>query len=174
MPRNLTRRGFTVDSLAAALSAARCTRHPLRYEPLAGRHGLSRYLPTVTNTRHGTSAGWHSDCRCTPCRQAHNDTQRALGRARAQQRLPAEVRQQLLDAIYAGRPFRNGRGGTEPDTQSGVGLAKTDEPWSKALKEALTATRRDDLEHGTNAAYGAGCLCRDCREHQRQRIARNR
>ena len=27
-------------------------------------------------------------------------------RARAQTRLPAEVRQQLLDAVYAGRPFR--------------------------------------------------------------------
>ena len=60
----------------------------------------------MTNTPHGTSAGWHTGCRCTPCRQAHSDTQRAFGRARAQQRLPPGLRQQLLDAIYEGKPFR--------------------------------------------------------------------
>jgi hypothetical protein len=33
------------------------------------------------------------------------------------------------------------------------GLTKTDQGWSTALEAALTAARRDDLEHGTNAAY---------------------
>src|SRR5829696_1710009 len=42
------------------------------------------------------------------------------------------------------------------------------------LEAALTATRRDDLEHGTNAAYVRGCVCSDCRTHQRNRMARNR
>jgi hypothetical protein len=46
-----------------------------------------------------------------------------------------------------------------------LGLTKTDEEWSKKLEAALTATRRDDLEHGTNAAYVAGCVCSECREH---------
>jgi len=36
------------------------------------------------------------------------------------------------------------------------------------------ATRRNDLEHGTNAAYVAGCVCNQCREYQRIRIATNR
>jgi hypothetical protein len=54
------------------------------------------------------------------------------------------------------------------------GLTKTDEEWSTALEAALTATRRDDFKHGTNAAYVAGCVCWDCREHRRQRMARNR
>ena len=54
------------------------------------------------------------------------------------------------------------------------GLTKTDEEWSTALEKALTATRRDDLKHGTNAAYVAGCVCLDCREHRGQRMARNR
>jgi catechol 2,3-dioxygenase-like lactoylglutathione lyase family enzyme len=35
----------------------------------------------------------------------------------------------------------------------------------------LTATRRDDLQHGTNAAYVHGCVCKECREHQRVRMA---
>jgi len=39
---------------------------------------------------------------------------------------------------------------------------------------ALTATRRDDLQHGINAAYVHGCVCSDCRTHQRIRMARNR
>jgi hypothetical protein len=42
---------------------------------------------------------------------------------------------------------------------------KTDPEWSEALETALTATRRDDLKHGTNAAYVQGCVCSDCREH---------
>jgi guanyl-specific ribonuclease Sa len=61
----------------------------------------------VTKARHGTSAGWHTGCRCTLCRRAHSDTQRAFGRAKAQQRLPAEARRQLLDGIHAGQPFRS-------------------------------------------------------------------
>jgi hypothetical protein len=36
--------------------------------------------------------------------------------------------------------------------------------WSGALDAALTATRRDDLKHGTNAAYVAGSVCKECRE----------
>jgi hypothetical protein len=55
-----------------------------------------------------------------------------------------------------------------------VGLAQTDEEWSTALEAALTATRRNDLKHGTTAAYVAGCVCKECREHQRVRLAKNR
>jgi hypothetical protein len=39
---------------------------------------------------------------------------------------------------------------------------------------ALTATRRDDLQHGSTPAYVRGCRCSDCREHQRIRMAKNR
>jgi len=53
-------------------------------------------------------------------------------------------------------------------------LAKTDQEWSEKLEAALTATRRDDLQHGTNSAYVHGCVCRDCREHQQRRMRRNR
>jgi len=43
-----------------------------------------------------------------------------------------------------------------------------------SLENALTASRRDDLKHGTNAAYVAGCVCRECRANQRMRMARHR
>jgi hypothetical protein len=33
------------------------------------------------------------------------------------------------------------------------GLTKTDVEWAMALEATLMATRRDDLQHGTNAAY---------------------
>jgi hypothetical protein len=52
------------------------------------------------------------------------------------------------------------------------GLSKIDEGWSTALEAALTASRRVDLQHGTNA-YLAGCVCKECRQHQRVRMAKN-
>jgi hypothetical protein len=65
-------------------------------------------------------------------------------RGRAQVLLPIELRQQLLDAIYAVQPFRTTLQelGLTPDQV--WGLTKTDDEWSTALDAALTATRRDD------------------------------
>jgi hypothetical protein len=128
----------------------------------------------VTTVRHGTSAGWHAGCRCTQCRQAHSDKQRAFGRVRAQKRLPAEVRQQLLDAIYAGRAFRSVLRDLNLTPNQVWGMARVDREWSAVLDAALTAKRRDDLKHGTNAAYVHGFVCSECREHQRQRMAKGR
>jgi Zn ribbon nucleic-acid-binding protein len=128
----------------------------------------------VSEAPHDTSARWHSGCRCSDCRRARSDTRRAWARDRAQQRLPNEVRQELLDAIHAGRPFRTVLGDLGLTPNQVWGLTQTDREWSAALEAALTATRRTDLEHGTNAAYVAGCVCRDCKEHQRVRMARNR
>ena len=54
------------------------------------------------------------------------------------------------------------------------GLAKTDKEWARDLDAALTAVRRKDLRHGANAAYVAGCVCRECREHQSIRMGRDR
>jgi hypothetical protein len=124
--------------------------------------------------RHGTSAGWHSGCHCDRCRRVHSDTQRGYGRARAQKRLSIELRQQLLDAIDAGQPFTTTLRDLGLTPNQVWGLTKTDEGWSIALEAALTASRRVDLQHGTNAAYVAGCVCGECRSHQRVRMAKQR
>jgi hypothetical protein len=84
------------------------------------------------------------------------------------------MRQQLLDAMYSGQPFRAVLRDLGLTSNQVWGLTRTDDDWSAALDATLTATRRDDLHHGTNAAYVQGCVCKDCREHQRQRMARNR
>ncbi len=124
-------------------------------------------VPVVSEAPHGTSARWHSGCRCTQCRAAHSDTKRAWRRARARKRLPLEVRQQLVEAIYAGQPFRTVLRDLGLTPNQVWGLTKTDQEWSAELEAALTATRRDDIEHGATAAYVAGCVCAECREHQR-------
>jgi hypothetical protein len=123
---------------------------------------------------HGTMTRWNDGCSCTRCRQANNDDARARRRAKAQARLTVEIRQQFLDAIYAGQPFRAALRELELTPNQVWGLTKTDEEWSEKLEAALTTTRRDDLEHGTNAAYVHGCTCSECRTHQRIRMARNR
>jgi hypothetical protein len=123
---------------------------------------------------HGTLARLNSGCSCNLCRRAHSDAERARGRARAQKRLPVELRQHLLDAIYAGQPFRTVLRDLGLTSNRVFGLTRTDERWSTALEAALMATRREDLKHGTNAAYVAGCVCSECRAHQRIRMARNR
>jgi hypothetical protein len=133
---------------------------------------------------HGTIARWNAGCSCAQCRQFQCDTAKARFRRKAQRRLPAEVRQQLLDAIYSGQPFRQilrelgvmtSSPASGPSGSRQVwGLTRTDPEWSDKLEAALTATRRDDLEHGTNAAYVGGCVCSECRTHQRVRMAQNR
>jgi hypothetical protein len=85
-----------------------------------------------------------------------------------------EVRQQLLDAIYRGEPFRATLRGLGLTPNQVWGLTKTDEEWSEQLEAALTATRRNDLKHGTTPAYVRGCVCSECREYQRQRMGRTR
>lgn len=143
-----------------------------------GPRGRSEAFATLTRVRpraaHGTTARWNNGCSCDLCRQAHAVDQRIRGRARAQKRLPVELPQQLLDAIHSGQPFRTVLSDLGLTSNQVWGLTKTDEEWSEALEVALMAARRDDLEHGTNAAYVAGCVCRECREHQRLRMARNR
>jgi hypothetical protein len=84
------------------------------------------------------------------------------------------VRQQLLDAIYSGQPFRQILRELGLTSNQVWGLTKTDHEWSEKLEAALTASRRADLRPGTTAAYVHGCVCSECREHQRQRMARNR
>jgi hypothetical protein len=51
---------------------------------------------------HGTITRWNAGCSCTRCCQYQSDTARARGRARLQQRLSAQMRQQCLDAILEG------------------------------------------------------------------------
>jgi hypothetical protein len=84
------------------------------------------------------------------------------------------VRQQLLDMIYDGQPFRTVLRDLGLTPNQVWGLTKTDDEWSGRLDAALTATRRDDLKHGTNAAYVRGCVCRECREHQGLCMSKNR
>jgi hypothetical protein len=102
----------------------------------------------------------------------HADSERSRKRANAQARLSAKVRQRLLNGIYAGTPFRTVVRELDLTSQQVWGITKTDQEWSTALDAALTAVRRDDLEHGTNAAYVNGCVCTDCREHQQRRMGR--
>jgi hypothetical protein len=56
-----------------------------------------------------------------------------------------EVRQQLLDAVYGGKPFRAVLTNLDLTSNQVWGLTKTDREWAAALDAALTATRRVDL-----------------------------
>jgi hypothetical protein len=93
-----------------------------------------------------------------------SDAARERGRAKSQSRLPAEVREQFLAAIRLGRPFRQVLRDLGLTSNQVWGLTKTDREWAEKLETALTAARRNDLEHGTNAAYVHGCVCHECRE----------
>ena len=84
------------------------------------------------------------------------------------------MRQQLLDAIYGGEPFRATLRDLGLTSNRVFGLTRTDQEWSEQLDAALMAARREDLQHGTNAAYIHGCVCSECREHQQVRMGRNR
>jgi hypothetical protein len=98
---------------------------------------------------HGSRARWNAGCSCATCRGAHSEIARVRTRAKAAARLPVEIRQQLLDAICNGKPFRLALRDLALTPNQVWGLTQTDEAWSAALEAALTATRRSDLRHGT-------------------------
>jgi hypothetical protein len=110
---------------------------------------------------HGTITRWNARCSCAECRRFQSEEARERGRRKAQVRLPADVRQQLLDAIYAGQPFRAIVRDLGLTPNQVWGLAKTNDQWSSQLDAALTATRREDLRHGTTSAYVRGCVCKN-------------
>ena len=68
----------------------------------------------------------------TKARRTSSSAEAATGR----------VRQQLLDAIYAGQPFRTVLRDLGLTSNQVWGLTKTDQEWSEKLETALTATRR--------------------------------
>ena len=142
------------------------------------RHGAATgvfvALTGVRQRSHGSNAGWHSGCHCAPLqssarrRPAGSRTSPGAD-ATPRRSAPAAPRRDLQrPAVPDGAPR------TRPDLQPGGGLTKTDQDWAVALETALTATRRDDIKHGTTAAYIRGCVCSECREHQRRRMAKNR
>ena len=66
-------------------------------DPQARRRG--------TRAAHGTMTRWNAGCSCAQCRNFQSDAARARA-CQAQRRLPIALRQQLLEAIYAGQSFR--------------------------------------------------------------------
>ena len=83
---------------------------------------------------HGTLTRWLEGCDCDRCREAQNDAARARFRRKAQERLPAEVRQQLLDAIYSGQPFRTVLRDLGLTPNQVWGLTKTDEECQRSSR----------------------------------------
>lgn len=70
------------------------------------------------------------------------------------------MRQHFVEALYAGQPFKVVLRDFGLTYNQVWGLTKSDEKWSEQLEAALMATRRDDLQHGTNAAYVAAAFAR--------------
>jgi hypothetical protein len=83
---------------------------------------------------HGTLTRWPEGRDCDRCREAQNDAARARFRRNAQARLPVEVRKQLLDAIYNGKPFRTVLRDLGLTSNQVWGLTKTDQEWSEKLR----------------------------------------
>jgi hypothetical protein len=124
----------------------------------------------VIEAVHGTSARWVS----LPSAGRHTATPSEPGdKPEHGSGSPSRSWQQLLDGVYGRRPFRTVIRDLELTPNQLWGLTKTDQEWSEKLEAALTATRQDNLEHGTNAAYVAASVCSECRENQRVRMGRN-
>ena len=118
----------------------------------------------MTEAANGTSARWHAGCHCTLCRGSQQHSA-SLGTGPSAEAATSRG-QQLLDAAYAGQPFRTVLRDLQLTPNQVWGLTKTDEERSTQLEAALTTTRRGDLAHGTNAAYVAGCVCSECPSHK--------
>ena len=84
---------------------------------------LAVVLPTAPMTR------WNAGCRCAECRQFQSERVRARGRYKAQDRLPADVRRQLLHVVNAGKQFRQALRDLGLTSNQVWGFTKTEEEW---------------------------------------------
>jgi hypothetical protein len=84
-------------------------------------------------TRESSPARTATCCGGPERRQMQSDAARARGRRKAHERLPPEMRQQLLVAIYAGQPFRRVLCDLGLSPNQVWGLTKIDDEWSAAL-----------------------------------------
>ena len=108
---------------------------------------------TVSETVHGTNAG------CTAGATAPSVVGRTATTREPRTSLGAEAATARGEAaaphaICGGQPFRQILRDLGLTSNQVWGLTKTDQEWAERLEAALMATRRDDLQHGTNAAYG--------------------
>jgi hypothetical protein len=75
--------------------------------------------------------------------------------------------------IYGGQSFRAVLRDLGLTSNQVWGFTKTDEKWSQQLESALTAVEAtssmEPMPHNMR-----GCVCSECREHQRVRMARRR
>ena len=125
--------GAGTDRHPAATSGNRCGYATVVF---AGQCDAQDPSPR-TQAPHGTTARWNAGCGCVTCRRAHSDIARIRKRAKADARLPVEVRQQLLDQINAGQPFKAALRDLGLTPNRVWGLAQTDEEWSTALEAAV-------------------------------------
>ena len=146
---------------------------PWPLEELRRLHAEARPSPGA-QADHGTLTRYAMGCDCDACLTAQREYQRGQVRAKAQQRFPHDLRQQLLDALVGGAPFKEAIAGLGLSSRRVWGLAQHDQEWSQALDEVLRATRDPALRHGTAAAYARGCVCRECRDYPRERRRRSR
>jgi hypothetical protein len=123
---------------------------------------------------HGTVVRYAEGCSCDRCRIAEKDWARDRERAKADTRLPESTRQQLLDQLLTGQSFQAVLRDLGITANLVWGRARRDPEWAADLDAVLLATRREELEHGTNAAYVQGCVCPDCRAHQLRRMAKGK
>jgi hypothetical protein len=83
---------------------------------------------------HGTMPRWNSGCSCDLYGQASADDVRARLRRKARARFPVELRQQLLEAIHEGKPFRETLRELGLTSNRVFGLARADDKWAHAWR----------------------------------------
>jgi hypothetical protein len=98
---------------------------------------------------------------------------RERGRRKAQgARLPADLHQQLLDAIHEGRPFRTALRELDLTPNQVWRLTKTDQEWAEKLETALTAARRMTLSTAPTRPMCTVVYATSAGEHQSIRMGR--
>jgi hypothetical protein len=165
--------GVTPTAVRGWLADGRIGDPPWTVEQLESVRDRPSSRARGAKAAHGTVVRYAEGCSCDRCRTAEM-IGRGTGNERRQTPVSLSRLASSFSPSYSLATFHAVLRDLGITANLVWGRARRDPDWAADFDAVLLATRREELEHGTNAAYVQGCVRPDCRAHQLRRMAKGK